>query len=175
MPGESVRVHVEGLAELQRALSVGLFRQPATKFLDRMSIGIQSETIKQTPTDEGYLGNNIRRTVDKVRLFARVFTNVPYAKYVEKGTRPHWPPISAVSRWARLHGIPPFLVARSIARYGTSKGARDKRGLGGSTGPWGYGMFELGERRGRRMLPGEMNRMWSEIRRRFTSGGGTSL
>lgn len=41
------------------------------------------------------------------------------AIFVERGTRPHWPPIAALAGWARRHGRNAFLVARAISRYGT--------------------------------------------------------
>jgi hypothetical protein len=42
-----------------------------------------------------------------------------YAAAVELGSKPHWPPISALQGWADRHGIPAFLVARKIAMEGT--------------------------------------------------------
>lgn len=42
-----------------------------------------------------------------------------YAAAVEYGTKPHWPPISALEGWAQRHGIPAFLVARKISIEGT--------------------------------------------------------
>jgi hypothetical protein len=52
-------------------------------------------------------------------LVGEIGPSVRYGLFVERGTRPHWPPVAAVSGWARRHGISPFLVARSIARKGT--------------------------------------------------------
>ena len=42
-----------------------------------------------------------------------------YGSAVEFGTRPHFPPVGALSLWARRKGLNPFMVARSIARKGT--------------------------------------------------------
>lgn len=42
-----------------------------------------------------------------------------YALYVEEGTKPHFPPIKAIQGWADRHGIPAFVVAQSIATWGT--------------------------------------------------------
>lgn len=42
-----------------------------------------------------------------------------YAAVIEFGSKPHWPPISALEGWADRHGIPAYLVARKIAREGT--------------------------------------------------------
>lgn len=51
--------------------------------------------------------------------WARVFSESPVVRYLEDGTKPHWPPIADITPWADDKGIPPFLVARSIARKGT--------------------------------------------------------
>jgi hypothetical protein len=37
---------------------------------------------------------------------------------METGTRPFWPPLSALTVWARRHGTSAFVVARAIARRG---------------------------------------------------------
>ena len=57
-----------------------------------------------------------------------------YWKYIEYGTRPHWPPTSALLRWIRVKPVIPrpdrngrlpgekslaFLIGRKIARVGT--------------------------------------------------------
>jgi len=44
-----------------------------------------------------------------------------YGPYVEFGTRPHWPPLEALEKWAKDHGFEsPYLVAKSIAEHGMS-------------------------------------------------------
>ncbi|WP_119304958.1 hypothetical protein [Dongia deserti] len=56
-----------------------------------------------------------------------VGTSLGYAIPVELGTKPHFPPVQALSEWARLKfGLPPeeaeevgYAVARKIAREGT--------------------------------------------------------
>jgi hypothetical protein len=53
------------------------------------------------------------------RLVGRVGPSVHYGLYVERGTRPHWPPRAPLEGWARRHGVPVFAVQRSIARRGT--------------------------------------------------------
>lgn len=42
-----------------------------------------------------------------------------YAAYVEYGTKPHTPPVSALQGWADRHGIPVWAVVRKIQREGT--------------------------------------------------------
>jgi hypothetical protein len=42
-----------------------------------------------------------------------------YAIFVERGTKPHRPPVSALQGWADRHGIPVWAVVRKIERDGT--------------------------------------------------------
>lgn len=44
---------------------------------------------------------------------------VHYAIYVEKGTRPHFPPVQAIAEGMRVTPEVAFLIARSISRKGT--------------------------------------------------------
>lgn len=46
-------------------------------------------------------------------------SNSKYATFVEKGTKPHFPPIDAITPWAVSKGLSPFLVARAISIHGT--------------------------------------------------------
>jgi hypothetical protein len=45
--------------------------------------------------------------------------SVKYARWVEEGTRPHFPPINAIMKSMRLDKRTAFLVARSISIRGT--------------------------------------------------------
>jgi hypothetical protein len=54
-----------------------------------------------------------------------VGSNLIYAAPQELGTKPFWPPVSALETWARRHGMVAFLVARAISR----RGIRAKRYL----------------------------------------------
>lgn len=73
------------------------------------------------PVDTGRLRASITPSVTATTdaIQGVVGSNVVYAPYVELGTRPHWPPVSALETWARSHGTSAFLVARAIARRGT--------------------------------------------------------
>jgi HK97 gp10 family phage protein len=73
------------------------------------------------PVDTGRLRASITPSVTASADMIQgvVGSNVTYAPYVELGTRPHWPPVSALETWARSHGTSAFLVARAIARRGT--------------------------------------------------------
>lgn len=60
------------------------------------------------------------------RLVGMVSTTKDYAPYVERGTRPHFPPPSALERWCAIvlgNARLAFVVARAISRRGT-RGAK---------------------------------------------------
>jgi HK97 gp10 family phage protein len=120
-----VQVHMEGGEELRRELQNPQFvRGPVHDFLHRIGLAVEGRAKANAPVDTGRLRGSIATTVDEGRLEARVGSNVNYAPFVEFGTRPHFPPLSAVQPWARRHGFPlgragAFLVARAISRRGT--------------------------------------------------------
>lgn len=74
----------------------------------------------------------------KVSLGASVYavdiSLLDYWKYIESGTRPHWPPVSAIREWIKVKPVIPrpfengklpteqqlaFLISRKISRVGT--------------------------------------------------------
>lgn len=68
--------------------------------------------------DSGNLRNSIIAETTRNGLSAEIGSPLPYAPYVEFGTRAHFPPMEALEDWARKHKIPVFLVARAIAKRG---------------------------------------------------------
>ena len=43
-----------------------------------------------------------------------------YAEFLDKGTKPHTPPIAPLKRWAKRHGnINPFAIQKNISKFGT--------------------------------------------------------
>ncbi len=69
------------------------------------------------------LHRSIAMEVNERKGWARAYSNVKYAVWVEGGRRPgaRPPPASALSGWVRRAGLPPgaaFAVARAIGRRG---------------------------------------------------------
>lgn len=116
-----IRVRITGLDEAERKLGPQLLAKPVRNFFERGTVTIQSGARERAPVDRGRLRNSIMRDIDPglIPRRAAVGTDVFYAPYVHEGTRPHWPPVSALRGWARRHGMNPYLVARAIARRGT--------------------------------------------------------
>ncbi len=104
------------------------------------SLYVERQVKERTPTTTNLLRSSIgarepRRAGDEI--IGAVGTSIGYAIPVELGTKPHFPPIQALSDWARLKfGLPPeeaervgFAVARKIAREGTKGAFMFERGI----------------------------------------------
>lgn len=138
------RIEIVGGEELRRAMRDPEFvRGPATDFVRKAALEIQARAVERAPSNFGRLRNSI--TVDvRSRPFSgdvtgSVGSNLTYAKPVEFGSRPHWPPVAPLALWVRRKIRPPasevrsiaFLIARAISRRGTraqpfmSTGMRD--------------------------------------------------
>ena len=82
---------------------------------------VEADARRNAAHDTRQLMNSIgyRITTERGGLLGRVGPSAGYGLYVERGTRPHWPPRAPLEGWARRHGIPVFAVQRAIARRGT--------------------------------------------------------
>ena len=83
----------------------------------------------------GKLAESLSYHVDLgTNVYAVDISLLEYWKYIENGTRPHFPPISAIREWIRVKPVIPrpfangklptesqlaFLIARKISRVGT--------------------------------------------------------
>lgn len=92
------------------------------------------------PTTENTLASTVTSQVEVNGTTYSVVLNLQeYWKYVEEGTRPHWPPPSAILDWIEVKPVIPrpdekgriptpkqlaYLIGRKIAREGT-KGTHD--------------------------------------------------
>lgn len=95
---------------------------PVVKNLMLKSQRIVAAAKVRCPVDTSRLRSSIRYTMmeDSSGVYALVGTDVKYALYVHEGTRPHFPPPAALSRWAARHGFPgPYPVCIGIAAHGT--------------------------------------------------------
>jgi hypothetical protein len=106
---------------LTRKLAPAQLAGPQRRFLDRASFALQNEARDRAPVDTSRLRNSIGREIDSgiPPRYARVGTNTFYAPFVHEGTRPHWPPIAPLRRWAKRHGVNPYALQRAIAQRGT--------------------------------------------------------
>lgn len=109
------------LEKLPRATSIVSGELEAA--LQDASTLIWQKSIETAPASIGVLRKSIMR--DLYPTYSKIYPTVQYGLYVHEGTRPHWPPLSEIKsggsiyRWAQKKGIPPFLVAKAIAKKGT--------------------------------------------------------
>lgn len=82
---------------------------------------VAGDAKRNAPVDRGVTRSSITPSVESRNNSTTgvVGSNQMPALYMEKGTRPHWPPLAALEAWARRHGTTAFLVARAISRRGT--------------------------------------------------------
>lgn len=124
----STRVTVTMNAALKRNLNVSyMVAEPLRKYLKEITEIIRDEAREEAPEDLGKMKKSHTAVIDDAklpkwgRMEVRAVSNkgAPYPLFVHEGTRPHFPPVSAITPWANRHGIPPWALARSIAEKGT--------------------------------------------------------
>jgi HK97 gp10 family phage protein len=123
-----IKISSRDAETIRRALSnPQLLGGPIRSFLVKTGFVVERTGKENAPVDTGRLRSSITSRVGQdIRSDPSVFigSNLLYAPYVEFGTKPHWPPLSAMQPWAKRHGFPAgrrgaFLVARAISRRGT--------------------------------------------------------
>lgn len=117
----SLRVSVTGDERLIRKMSNRLYAGPVSRFFRAAGQTIKGRAQDLVPRFDGLLANSITVETDTATpmRFVRVGTNAEYAAAVEKGSRPHFPPVAAIAPWAEAKGLSPWAVAFGISRKGT--------------------------------------------------------
>lgn len=119
----AINFRLEGAPELTRRLA-GAARIVSAEEQRAMTTSlllVEASARRNARTDTRQLMNSIvsrQRQVGST-LIGEVGPSARHGIYVERGTRPHWPPVAALVGWARRHGVSPYAVQRAIARRGT--------------------------------------------------------
>ena len=115
-----MRIELTNQKKIQEALS----RYPTSsrrnfrRASERSGRMVERFAKRTAPVDQGSLRQSIGTNVSGIS--AEVVAGAKYAPFVEFGRKPGTqPPIQNLERWANKRGIDPFVVARSIGRYGT--------------------------------------------------------
>jgi HK97 gp10 family phage protein len=117
-----------GVKEIQGKIKLLQERaEKATKnAVNEHALNIQAAA-KKNITDLPAVDTGLLRSSIKIENYstggyaAKVGTDVNYAKAIEYGQRPHFPPLDPIREWCRRHGIPEsmaFVIARKIAKTG---------------------------------------------------------
>lgn len=100
-----------------------IIRRHMTKAINVIVIAGEGIAKKLAPRDTSHLARSITHRVESLGGTVRgrwgTALSPHYGPDVEYGTRPHWPPVSALEGWARRHGANPYAVAAGIAKHGT--------------------------------------------------------
>lgn len=111
--------------QVQKLLAIypARFNSTLKRLIDGAAVDVQRELRVRSPVGAtGNLRRSIRYSFSTGLVEAVVEPEAPYAEAVEYGSRPHWTsaaPGSALARWAKMRGINPYAVQKSIARKGT--------------------------------------------------------
>jgi hypothetical protein len=118
-----VTLRLEGADRLAGALrrSPQVVAQEQVRAMTRSLLLVEGDARRNVRQDTRQLMNSIthRQRMAGGALVGEVGPSLRYGAYVERGTRPHWPPRAPLEGWARRHGVPVYAVQRAIARRGT--------------------------------------------------------
>lgn len=124
-----LEIKAEGLGNLVKTQEI--IGQTVKGALAREVTSLLKDLRETLPAASGRLRDSLQISLSQEdnTFRAKIRTDLPYALAVEKGTRPHRPPLAPLISWAR--GTPglagsekdgrriAFLVARKITRVGT--------------------------------------------------------
>jgi HK97 gp10 family phage protein len=115
-------VDIEGIEELEKKLGGLAKAMPQfERTMVRVINMIRDSARAAVPVDTGTLRRSIIGEIETSRdnVVGTVGPTEPYGAPVEFGTRPHFPPVDALKRWAEKRGMNPWAVALAISRKGT--------------------------------------------------------
>lgn len=121
----SITLEIKGLPELERKLGPQLVAGPISRFLRKSGYKVMQQAQQNVRPNvfEGTVWNSFAVDVDAgvIPTKVTISNNAQHAIYLEEGTRPHFPPVSAIAPWAEAHGWNPYMLARHISIHGTKK------------------------------------------------------
>jgi hypothetical protein len=119
----NIRTELKGLKETQKRLTDAVRELAGPGLIQPMrnaTLLVQRSARQNAPVDTGRLRASIMPEVRTMSdtVEGVVGSNVVYAPYMELGTRPHYPPVAALSTWAHRHSINAYAVVRAIGKRG---------------------------------------------------------
>lgn len=105
------------------------------KITDDFVVELKNKLTANKTNASGTLSNSIRGIVKQNDKYIVISIQLEdYWKYIENGTKPHWPPLLVIKRWISVKPVLPrplpngklptanqlaFLIARKISKVGT--------------------------------------------------------
>lgn len=120
----TVRISPQLRRNLNAEYTIGV---PMKQYLTDATALIRDEARKEAPEDLGKMKRSHVAIVDsapipgwgRMEVQAVSAKGAPYPIFVHEGTKPHFPPVQAITGWAERHGWDPFALAVHISRKGT--------------------------------------------------------
>ena len=137
MASTDIEFKITGAESLRKRLKANnLLMTPLRNYMNGAGKIIKEKSKEHAPVDTGALRRSIKYTrvknTGRITNKVRIFASAPHASFVHGNpnkkfrmsepfnrTRPHFPPVKALTGWAKRHGMNPYLVANSIAQKGT--------------------------------------------------------
>lgn len=124
MIGAKGAIYTKGIDTAVKAyerIAQDLSGEPMAKGMKTSMLYVTADAKRLALVDTGRLRSSISPAVEisGQRVLGIVGSNVKYAPFVELGTKPHYPPLAALEKWANRHGISAYLVQRGIGQHGT--------------------------------------------------------
>lgn len=122
--GDQITAKVVGADVLARRLKalVGIPRMLMVPIVAKYALQLQTLARQLVKVDLGDTRRSILTQFLGQGLTAAIGSDAKTAVWLEKGTKPHFPPPSALAPWCARHGMKPgaeWAVARKIALVGT--------------------------------------------------------
>lgn len=136
---------MEAEALMAELLNLDRVRSVLEEFADEAAVLYRGNLTRDNSNASGRLFSSVAcRMEQDGRVFLVIMRMEEYWRYLEEGTRPHWPPVSAILKWIQVKPVIPrpdangriptqkqlaFLISRKIARVGTEgrHGLRDAK------------------------------------------------
>lgn len=136
---------MEAEALMAELLNLDRVRSVLVEFAEDTATRYRGNLTRDNSNASGKLFSSVACRVEQDgTAFLVIMRMEDYWRYLEEGTRPHWPPVSAILKWIQVKPVIPrpdangriptqkqlaFLISRKIARVGTEgrHGLRDAR------------------------------------------------
>ena len=137
MASSDIQFKITGAQNLRKRLKANnLLMTPLRNYFNASGKIIKEKSKGHAPVDTGALKRSIKYTrvknTGRIPNKVTIFASAPHASFVHGNpnkkfrmsepfnrTRPHFPPVKALTGWSKRHGMNPYVVANSIAQKGT--------------------------------------------------------
>jgi hypothetical protein len=88
----------------------------------KSALKIETDAKRRAPSDLGFLRSGIVTRIMQKGFEADIVATKDYSAAIENGSKPHFPPPSALAGWASRHGMTglEYVIARAISIRGTT-------------------------------------------------------